>query len=186
MGETTSNNSGEGGTSPRDTGEDPGLSTYLNDHLAGSAGALQLAKRLREEHGPSDLGRYLADLVAEIEEDRGVLQRVMLKVGAKANPVKQAGALGAEFLTRLKHHVSVISSGSAVARLEEVEILSLGIAGKQLLWRLLGELADSDERLQEFDFSALTERAEVQRDGLEPFRTELGTLAFSAESRPPS
>ena len=161
---------------------DAALSAYLNDHLAGSAAGLQLAKRCREVHGSSDLGRYLADLVGEIEEDRRVLARVMARVGARSSTVKQAGALGAEFLTRLKHLTPILGAGSAVARLEEIELLSLGIEGKRLLWELLNELSHSDDRLREFDFTALGKSARTQRDGLEPFRIALGIAACDRTS----
>ncbi len=161
---------------------DPALSAYLNDHLAGSAAGVQLAKRCRQAHQGSDLGQYLGDLVEEIEEDRGVLERVMTQVGAQPSLVKQAGALGAEFLTRLKQITPLLGSGSNVARLEEIELLSLGIEGKRLLWGLLGELSGSDNRLQEFDFAVLGERAKTQRDCLEPFRMELGIAACGRTS----
>jgi hypothetical protein len=157
---------------------DARLSAYLNDHLAGSAAAIQLANRCQEQQGDSELGRYLGDLIGEIEEDRHVLERVMTAVGAQNNPVKRAGALGVELLTRLKGYVPVLGSGSAVARLEEIELLSLGVEGKQLLWRLLRELSRSDERLQGFDFTLLEKRAQMQREGLEPFRKRLGMAAF--------
>jgi hypothetical protein len=122
-----------------------------------------------DQHRHSDLGWHLRDLVSEIEEDRHVLERVMTAVGAQWNPVKQAGALGVELLTRLKSYVPFLGSGSSVARLEEIEPLSLGVEGKQLLWRLLGELSRSDERLQRFDFIVLEKRAQMQRDGLNRF-----------------
>jgi uncharacterized protein YlxW (UPF0749 family) len=157
---------------------DARLSAYLNDHLAGSAAAIQLAKRCQEQHRDSELGRHLWDLVSEIEEDRQALERVMTAVGAQTNRVKQAGALSVEVLTRVKNQVPVLGSGPTVARLEEIELLSLGVEGKQLLWRLLGELSDSDERLQRFDFSVLEKRAQMQRDGLETFRISLGMAAF--------
>jgi hypothetical protein len=157
---------------------DARLSAYLNDHHAGSAAAIQLANRCRERHRDSDLGRHLRDLVDEIEDDQHVLAEVMTAVGAQANPVKRAGALGAEILTRLKQWVPILGSGSGVASVEEMELLTLGVEGKQLLWRLLGELSGSDERLQGFDFTALAERAQVQQDGLEPFRARLGMATF--------
>lgn len=174
----TGNASEDRRASSRNPDSDAKLSAYLNDHLAGSAAAIQLANRSREQHRNSDLGRYLEVLAREIEEDRHVLAQVMTAVGVRTNPVKQAGALGAELLTRLKSWVPVLGSGSTVAHLEEIELLSLGVEGKQLLWRLLDELSSSDERLQEFDFQALEKRAQVQRDGLEPFRTRLGATAF--------
>lgn len=174
----TNEAAGDRGAGSRGLDSDARLSAYLNDHLAGSAAAIQLANRYREQHRHSELGRHLRDLVGEIEEDRHVLERVMTAVGAQTNPVKQAGALGVELLTRLKNHMPVLGSGSTVARLEEIELLSLGVEGKQLLWRLLGELSGSDERLRRFDFTVLEKRAQMQRDGLEPFRTRLGMAAF--------
>ena len=156
---------------------DAALSAYLDDHLAGSAAGVQLAKRCRDVHEGSDLGQYLAGLVGEIEEDRRVLEGVMTRVGARSSTVKQAGALGAEFLTRLKHLTPILGTGSAVARLEEIELLSLGIEGKRLLWEVLDELSHSDDRLREFDFTTLGQSARAQRDGLEPFRIALGIAA---------
>ena len=180
--ESTSRTPEVGGSASRVLDSDPALSAYLNDHLAGSAAGVQLAKRCSEAHQGSDLGQYLVDLVGEIQEDRRVLERVMTQVGAQSNPVKQAGALGAEYLTRLKHLTPVLGSGSTVARLEEIELLSLGIEGKRLLWGLLDELSGSDDRLQAFDFTALGERAQTQRDGLEPFRIQLGVAACGRTS----
>ena len=100
----------------------------------------------------------------------------MDRVGARTNLVKQAGGLGAELLTRLKHLTPVLGSGATVARFEEIELLSLGIEGKRLLWELLNELSSSDDRLREFDFAALVEAARTQREGLEPFRIALGIV----------
>ena len=151
------------------------LGVYLNDHLAGSAAGVRLAKRCSEAYGESDLGRYLDDLVGEIENDRRALKQVMARVGVRPNPVKQAGALGAEALARLKHLTPLGSGG--VSGLEEIEILSLGIEGKRLLWSLLEQLSAPDERLRGFDFSALAEAARTQREGLETFRIALGIEA---------
>ena len=175
--ERTSHDPEEERSDSRVLDADPALSAYLNDHLAGSAAGVRLAKRCREAHGGSDLGEYLDALVGEIEEDRRVLERVMTRVGAQPNPAKQAGALGAEFLTRLKHLTPILGLGPTMARLEEIELLSLGIEGKRLLWALLNELSGSDDRLQEFDFTALMEAARTQREGLEPFRIALGIAA---------
>ena len=175
-----SDSAGKGG-SETDTA-DPALSVYLNDHLAGSAAGVRLASRCREAHRGTDLGRYLEGLVVEIEEDRRTLEHVMSRVGAQHNPVKHAGALGAEFLARLKHLTPVLGSGPTVARLEEIEVLSLGIEGKRLLWELLNGLSRSDDRLRGFDFTALGEAARRQREGLEPFRVELGMAACGLTS----
>jgi hypothetical protein len=159
------------------------LDPYLNDHLAGSVAAIRLAERFRERELDTELGTVLSDLIDEIEEDRDVLLDVMERVGASLNPVKRAGALGAELLTSLRERVPMLGAGSAeVARLEEIELLTLGIEGKRLLWRALERLARSDARLDGIDFTELAKRAKGQRDRLEPFRLKLATEAFRPEA----
>jgi len=74
----------------------------------------------------------------------------------------------------------VLGPGSGeAARLEELEVLSLGIEGKRMLWKVLGAPASSDGRLVGFDFAGLERRAESQRHRLEPFRLELASAALA-------
>jgi hypothetical protein len=168
-----------GGPGREEPESDGGLAVYLSDHLAGSAAGLRLARRCLERERGTKLGGRLEALVGEIEEDRAVLERVMARVEATPNPVKQAAANGVVLLTVLKNRVPVLGSGSGdVSRLEEVELLSLGIEGKRLLWRALGALAKKDRRLKEFDFASLEGRAQAQRDLLEQFRLELASTAL--------
>lgn len=161
------------------TEQDRRLDAYLNDHLAGSAAAIRLAERYSDRELDTELGALLRELVAEIEQDRQVLEDVMELVGSSPNPVKRAGALGAELLTSLRDRVPMLGAGSAeVARLEEIELLTLGVEGKRLLWKALGRLARSDACLEGFDFTELAKRAKAQRDRLEPFRLKLAREAF--------
>ena len=120
----------------------------------------------------------LQALLNEIEEDRGVLQRVITALDGSANPVKRASAVGMERLGSLRMALPVLGPGSCeAARLEELEVLSLGIQGKRMLWKLLGTLATSDGRLIGFDFAGLERRTESQRRRLEPFRLEFAASA---------
>ena len=157
-----------------------GLDGYLNDHLAGAAAAIRLAERCRAREAESELGRVLQALLVEIEEDRDVLQRVIKALGGSANPVKRASAVGMERLGSLRMALPVLGPGSSeAARLEELEVLSLGIEGKRMLWNVLGTLASSDGRLVGFDFAGLELRAESQRRRLEPSRLELAAAALA-------
>jgi hypothetical protein len=178
-------NSGAGTDGPgrEEPASNDGLAVYLNDHLAGSAAGLRLAKRCLERERGTEPGQQLEGLVDEIEQDRGVLERVMARVEAAPNPIKQAAASGAVLLSLLRDRIPVLGSGSGdVSRLEEIELLSLGIEGKRLLWRALGELAKTDARVKEFEFAALESRAQEQRDLLEPVRLELASAAFGGRS----
>ena len=157
-----------------------GLDGYLNDHLAGAAAGVRLAERCRAREPDSELGKVIQALVGEIEEDRGVLQRVIEALGGSANPLKRASAVGMERLGSLRMMLPILGPGSdQAARLEEIELLSLGIEGKRLLWKALGNLASSDGRLLGFDFAGLERRADSQRRRLEPFRLELAAGAHA-------
>lgn len=58
-------------------------------------------------------------------------------------------------------------------------MLSRGIEGKRMLWKVLGTLASSDGRLVGFDFAGLERRAEFQRRRLETSRLELAAAALA-------
>jgi hypothetical protein len=150
---------------------------YLSDHLAGSFAALRLIQRRADREPDSALGRLMAELLQEIRADRAELERVMAAVGASSNPVKHAGAIGAELFSSLRSKVPLVGSGSEeVARLEELELLSMGVEGKRLLWKALESCALP--ALEGFDLAALAERAQGQRERLEPFRRAAAADAF--------
>lgn len=156
------------------------LEVYLNDHLAGSTVGLRLIRRCRDGWTDSSVASILANLADEFEQDRRSLEQVMSALGATRNPVKEAVAVGTEFVTRVKNAVPVAGVGSdAVADLENIEVLELGVEGKRLLWRALGRVADADDRLPSFDFSSLESRADHQREALERIRLELARKALS-------
>jgi hypothetical protein len=152
---------------------------YLNDHLAGAAAAIQHIERMRGREPESELGHVLQALRGDIEEDRDVLERIVVALGGSANPVKRAGALGAEILASVRMQMPVLGAGSSeAARLEEIEVLSLGIEGKRLLWTALAEVARSDPRLSGFDLASLARRAQEQRDRLERFRLRFASAVL--------
>jgi hypothetical protein len=57
------------------------LETYLNDHLAGSDGALDLLTRLEEKYANMTLD--LAEVRAEVQEDQKELKTIMARLGVK-------------------------------------------------------------------------------------------------------
>jgi hypothetical protein len=154
------------------------LATYLNDHLAGSTAGVELARRARSSNEGTPLGDFLAELTAEIEEDREVLGEVMQAVAAGRDRVKVTAAWAGEKAGRLKLNGRLLGY-SPLSRLVELEGLTLGVTGKLALWRMLGELGDP--RLARFDFAALAARAERHQTELERRRLEAGRLALSSE-----
>ncbi len=161
------------------------LMGYLNDHLAGASAAIQLAERCRDRDPGSELGLVLQALVSEIERDREVLERVIRVLGGAPDRMKRGMALGAERIGSLRMWLPMIGPGSeASARLEEIEVLSLGIEGKRLLWAALGQLSSTDARLSGFAFPELKQRARSQRDRLERFRLRLAREALGTPVTP--
>lgn len=152
---------------------------YLNDHLAGAAAGIQLAERCRDRDPESELGHVLQALLLEIRHDREVLERAIRVLGGSPNTIKRATALGAERMSSLRMWLPVVRPGSREsARLEEIEVLSLGIEGKRLMWAALAQLSSGDDRLSGFPFPDLKRRARSQRDRLERFRLRLAAEAL--------
>jgi hypothetical protein len=141
------------------------LAIYLNDHLAGAVAAVELARR-------AELGA-LAD---EIEEDRRALLDIMARLDVGQDRLKVAASWAAEKVGRLKLNGELLRS-SPLSRLEELEVLGLGVEGKLALWRTLRqELADD---LQGVDLDALITRARSQRRRIERLRLEAARSALS-------
>jgi hypothetical protein len=158
---------------------------YLNDHLAGAAAAIRLAERCRDRHPESELGHLLEALLVEMRQDREVLVDVIRVLGGSPNPIKRVTSLGAERISSLRMWLPMIGPGSEEsARLEEIEVLSLGIEGKRLLWNALAQLSSTDERLGGFPFPQLNRQARSQRDRLERIRLRLASEALGRPKAP--
>jgi hypothetical protein len=141
------------------------LAIYLNDHLAGAAGGVELARRLRSSNRDDpEMGPPLAEVCAEIEADRETLTRLAQRLGGSPNPVKPALAKLGERLGRLKLN-GQLRGYSPLSRMLELEILSSGIGGKVQLWNALEQRFG--ESLEGFDFHALAERADRQGQRVE-------------------
>ena len=103
----------------------------------------------------------------------------MAAVGADANLAKNVAAIAGERMSLLRSALPFVGLGSAnVARLEDLELLSVGLEGKRLLWRLLGRVASSDDRLASFDFGVLERRARDQRERVEKLRLQAAEASF--------
>jgi hypothetical protein len=146
---------------------DPGryLPIYLNDHLAAATGGVELARRLRSSNrGDPEMGEPLAEICAEIEEDRETLVRLMQRLEIGRDPIKPLLARIAERLGRLKLN-GQIRGYSPLSRVLELEILASGIDGKIQLWNALEQ--SFGDSVDGFDFHALAGRADRQGQRVE-------------------
>jgi len=145
------------------------LRIYLNDHLAGAAGGTALAARIARAHR-SDVGeRELAQLAADVGEDRQALLEIMGQLGVARTYYKESVAAIAERVGRLKLNGSVVRR-SPLSSVVELETMGLGVTGKLAGWRTLRELAESDSRLDKARLNTLIGRAEKQQALLEELR----------------
>jgi hypothetical protein len=56
------------------------LSTYLEDHLAGAAYAIDLLGAIRDQHAGEPMGQFAAGMLVEVEADNGVLQELAERI----------------------------------------------------------------------------------------------------------
>jgi len=155
------------------------LSSYLNDHLAGSRAAVELVESIQGEHEGTPLGDLMGRLGTDIQTDRDTLQGIMTRLGVEPSSVKQAAGWMLERLSRLRFSERATGS-AATSLLMQLETLSLGIEGKRLLWKALQHLTQAGPGSSGVDFDLLIARAESQRQQIEPFRLEAAAAGLSA------
>jgi hypothetical protein len=156
---------------------DKHISTYLNDHLAGSAAALDLLEHLEAAHTGTDVGKLATELRADVAADRQELQELMSRLHVAESRTRKVTAWLAEKVTELKLRLDDPADG-ALRLLEALEALSLGIQGKRSLWRALAAAAEDTPALQVADYEALTRRAAEQRHRVEEMRLEAARRAL--------
>jgi hypothetical protein len=155
----------------------PLLAIYLNDHLAAATGAGALARRAAASNRNSSYGSFLDQLAREIADDRETLLAIMGALDVGVDRVKVLSGYAAEKLGRIKLNGRLFGY-SPLSRVVELEVLALGVSGKQSLWRTLASVKADDRRLAEFDLSGLLQRAERQRNELESQRIQAAAEAF--------
>lgn len=152
------------------------LAIYLNDHLAGAALGIELARRLRSSNRDDpEFGEPLARLCAEIEADRDTLVHLIDRLGVKRDPLKPTLARLGERLGRLKPN-GRLRGYSPLSRVLELEVLAAGVGGKMQLWNALEERFGAT--LPGFDFHALACRADDQGHRLEDLHLAASKRAF--------
>lgn len=153
------------------------LGIYLNDHLAGATGALELVGRSQGSNRGNEFETFLEHLGQEIAADRDALKDLMAQLDIGIDQLKQAVSWLVEKAGRLKLNGSLIGY-SPLSRLVEFEALTTGVVGKLSLWQALSELRD-DPVLAGFDSGRFIERALSQLSELEQHRRTAGRIAFA-------
>ncbi|MET0234484.1 MAG: hypothetical protein ABW224_07585 [Kibdelosporangium sp.] len=137
------------------------LAIYLNDHLAGSAAGVALAKRITRVHP------QLRQLAVDFEQDQRELIAVMRTLGVDLQRYKVViGQIG-EKLGRLKLNGRLLRR-APLSDVLELEAMALVITGKRSVWRALRTL--EDRRLDQAALDRLLERADAQLEHVESMR----------------
>ena len=153
------------------------LRIYLNDHLAGAAGGLELADRALRANRGTEFTSFLERLRQDMESDKTALEELMSRLGIHVDPVKQAAAWLGEKAGRLKLNGS-LTGYSPLSRMVELEALSAGVNAKLSLWQTLSQL-DEDPVLAGFDHQRFIDRALAQVGELEQRRRAAARIAFT-------
>ena len=156
---------------------DRALQLYLDDHRAGAAAGLAVARRLADrygdEHGYTDLRR----LAAEIEADRDQLRAIRDHLGVESGGWKRSVALIGERLRRLKH-LAPVGGRPTPSLVEELEELAAGVYAKQRLWASVASARIPTPA--GIDPAELTGRAADQLATLERLHRQAASDAFGA------
>jgi hypothetical protein len=151
---------------------------YLNDHLAGSSAALEIVAQLRDMGG---LGGWIDTIGEDIAQDRQELEALMAKAAIAQSAARKAAAWMGEKLAELKLRLDDREQG-ALARLELLEALALGIDGKSALWIALRAATGRLPALEGMDYERLIRRAAEQRASVELRRIAAALEAFTYET----
>jgi hypothetical protein len=156
------------------------LAIYLNDHLAGATGGVELARRVAVWYPVPGQRAALEGLAADISQDRQTLLDLMTALGMPVRRYKVGVAWAAEKAGRLKLNGSLLRR-SPLSNLEELEMLRLGVEGKAAGWRTLRELAEADGRLTPGALDELIARASEQASLLEELRIQAAAQLVGAQ-----
>jgi hypothetical protein len=137
------------------------LTIYLNDHLAGATGGLELFKRatsnLKGAHSEE-----LARLCQEVDEDRESLKSIMRRLDVHENMAMAALGWVAEKVGRFKPNGYILRR-SPLSDVIELEGLRAGVHGKLSGWQVLRAALIHDDRVPTEELETLIERAEDQQ-----------------------
>jgi hypothetical protein len=156
---------------------------YIQDHLAGAAGGLELARRAARQNRGTRYGPALEQLAEEIAQDREILVAIADELGVGRDRVKELGGWAAEKAGRLKLNGRLVGY-SPLSRLLELEALMLGVSAKAGLWRALRQSVG--ERVAGHMLGDLAKRALKQRDRLERLRLAAAEEALGAPREEPT
>ena len=151
------------------------ITTYVNDHLAGAVAALELLDHLIERYSGRPLAQFFLDLRREIKSDQELLRTLLAAAAQKESTFRKMAAWITEKFAREKFKIAGEEIGG-LGLVQALEMLALGIRGKELLWRALATSNWPPSR--NVDLAKLEQRAVEQQHWVEEKRLEAARAAF--------
>ena len=149
--------------------------TYVNDHLAGAVAALELLDHLIERYSGRPLAQFFLDLRREIKSDQELLRTLLDAAAQNESTFRKMAAWITEKFARAKFKIAGEKIGG-LGLVQALEMLALGIRGKELLWRALATSNWPPSR--NVDLAKLEQRAVEQQHWVEEKRLEAARAAF--------
>ncbi|HEY6767524.1 MAG TPA: hypothetical protein VI386_22435, partial [Candidatus Sulfotelmatobacter sp.] len=78
------------------------LVTYIEDHKAGAALAIDLLQAMKARHENESLSQFAGSILVGVEEDEETLRSLAKEVGTGSNILKEAAAWIGEKASRVK------------------------------------------------------------------------------------
>ena len=160
------------------------LGVYCNDHLAASAGGIELVKRMLGEHRETDYQGPLEQLLGELREEKSSLEGFIRALGFPVRSYKQIAVRVAERLSRAKLNGRLVSR-SPLSDLVEFEFLASAVRGKRSGFETLREVAAIDSRLDAGELDRLIGQANRQYDWLTKARRDVAADVFGGAPTAP-
>lgn len=152
------------------------IGAYCNDHRAGAHAVLDVLGRLAGDDdmpAPDTLRRLEKEVRAELD----TLEEVMARLEIARDPLRAAAGWTAEKASRLRTS-AVVTRDRALSRLLEVEVVLVGVRGKQALWEALQDVVGDDPRLEGIDLPGLADQAVAQLETVDDLRREVARAAL--------
>ncbi|MFW3168499.1 hypothetical protein [Geodermatophilus sp. CPCC 206100] len=156
------------------------LGVYTNDHLAAATGGIELVCRMLGRHRGTAFEPRLAELLAELREERAALESTMQTLGIPVRQYKQIATWVGEKLSRAKLNGHLLSR-SPLSDLVEFEFIATAVLAKRAGFETLREAAATEGRIDAALYDRLIAQADKQHSWLADARREVAARVFGGD-----
>lgn len=153
------------------------LTKYLQGHMVAAHSGAKLFDEAKKVWVGTDIGRRLAGLTAEVDNDRVELNKIASSLKIKVSLPKKLFSRAARTLSRLSP-LNPVGTRDGLSGQLELESLHVAVAGKEGLWHTLAELSTHDPRISQPQIQNLVSRAQDQQSRMAEIVRETAAIRF--------